>query len=609
MNELFSNLRSTWKSLVLADLLCKTLTFTLLTPTVSLIFHTFLALSGRSILADTDIAKFLLHPIGWIALVVVGGASVGIFLFEQAVLITIVVAQQHRRTIGVRQSLAFAYGKASGILRIASSMIVRLTLCIIPFLLVGGAIYYFLLTDNDINYYLQKKPPKFWIAFGLIGVVLCGMLYVSLRLVIRWFLALPLHLFENIDARQCLKESQTRLHGKELSLATYLIAWIGLSTLVASVLTTVVLLVAHVIVPQSPDSLIALGLAIGCVLLAWSVVNYVANSLSVISLSLLVAHFFALWKRDEVMQTPGASDETGVSLRLTRGRLVSGALIAFLVALLIGFSAIHSIDLEDNVEVTAHRGASIRAPENSLASVTAAIEDGADWVEIDVQESSDGIVIVAHDSDLKKIGGGPEKIWESTATELRSVDIGSYFAPEFSDERVPTLAEVLQACRGKVGVNIELKYYGHDEDLERRVIQIVEENDMVDQVVFMSLEADKVQKLRGLRPDWTVGLLTAVAIGGLDKAEADFLAVNTSLATQSFVASAHRAGKKVSVWTVNDRSTMSLMISRGVDNLITDDPALARDVIRERALMSPIERLLITLGERSGIVSARSANQ
>lgn len=609
MNDLYSIFRSTWKSLVLADLLCKALAFTVLTPAVSLIFSGFLSLSGRSILADTDIVKFLIHPIGWIALVVVGGASVGVFLFEQAVLMTIVVSRQHGRTVDVTRSVIFAYSKVPGILRIASSMIVQLTLIVAPFLLVGGAVYYFLLTDNDINYYLQKKPPKFWIAAGLIGVVLSGMFLVSLRLVIRWLLALPLHLFEDVDARQCLQESQSRLRGKERSLAMCLIAWIGLSTLLAWALTTLVLLVAYGIVPRSPDSLISVGLAIGCVLLAWAVVNCVANSMAVISFSLLLSHVFYLCKRDSITQLPESSEKTGWSIRLTRGRLVSGAFVAVLVALLIGIYAIHSIDLEDNVEVTAHRGASIRAPENSLASVAAAIADGADWVEIDVQESSDGIVIVAHDSDLRKVGGGPKKIWDSTASELRSVDIGSYFAAEFSDQRVPTLTEVLQTCRGKVGVNIELKYYGHDQNLERRVIQIVEENGMVDQVVIMSLEAEKIQKFKSMRPEWTAGLLTAVAIGGLEKAEADFLAVNTSLATRPFIESAHLAGKDVSVWTVNDRSTMSLMISRGVDNLITDDPALAREVIRERALMSPVERLLITLGERTGIVSARSEKQ
>ena len=152
--------------------------------------------------------------------------------------------------------------------------------------------------------------------------------------------------------------------------------------------------------------------------------------------------------------------------------------------------------LDDDVEITAHRGGAAKAPENTLAAIQQAIEDQTDWVEIDVQESRDGVVIVAHDSDLKKVSGFDAKIWEATADELRAIDIGSYFGPAFSSERVPTLAEVLDACRGRVRVNIELKYYGHDQNLEQKVVDLVEEHEMVDDVVIMSLNADGVRKFK-----------------------------------------------------------------------------------------------------------------
>ena len=98
-----------------------------------------------------------------------------------------------------------------------------------------------------------------------------------------------------------------------------------------------------------------------------------------------------------------------------------------------------------------------------------------------------------------------------------------------------------------------------------------------------------------MRPGWTVGLLTAVTLSDLTRAEADFLAVKTTLATRPFISSAHRNGKDVFVWTVNDPVTMSVMIGRGADNLITDHPALAKRVLAERAELSPVERLLLEL--------------
>jgi glycerophosphoryl diester phosphodiesterase len=109
----------------------------------------------------------------------------------------------------------------------------------------------------------------------------------------------------------------------------------------------------------------------------------------------------------------------------------------------------------------------------------------------------------------------------------------------------------------------------------------------------MSLKYAGVQKIRGLRPDWPVGLLSATAIGDLTRMDADFLAVNLGLAKPGFIRRAHQAGKKVFVWTVNDPVTMSRVLSLGVDGVITDEPAMARQVIEDRAEMSSAERLLV----------------
>ncbi len=152
---------------------------------------------------------------------------------------------------------------------------------------------------------------------------------------------------------------------------------------------------------------------------------------------------------------------------------------------------------------------------------------------------------------------------------------------------------VLEEARGKSRVMIELKYYGHDQQLEQRVIDIVEQTDMVNEVAIMSLKYDGVKKIRTLRPQWMVGLLSAQAIGKITQLDVDFLAVNMAMATSSFIKSTQSAGKKLFVWTVNDRVSMSRMMSLGVDGIITDEPELARNVLVEREDMSSVERLLI----------------
>jgi glycerophosphoryl diester phosphodiesterase len=200
-----------------------------------------------------------------------------------------------------------------------------------------------------------------------------------------------------------------------------------------------------------------------------------------------------------------------------------------------------------------------------------------------------------------KLAGRDLKIWDATMEDLKEIDIGSWFDPRFQDQRVPTLAEVLDECKGKIRVNIELKYYGHDVQLEQRVADIVQSRGMASQVMAMSLKRDGVKKMKSIEPDWKVGLLMSVSAGDLNKIEADFLAVNVGFTSRRLVRRAHEQGREVFVWTVNDAPTMSTMIGRGVDGLLTDKPALARTVLEQRAQMSAPERLLLQL---AGILGA-----
>jgi glycerophosphoryl diester phosphodiesterase len=263
------------------------------------------------------------------------------------------------------------------------------------------------------------------------------------------------------------------------------------------------------------------------------------------------------------------------------------------------------------VLVIAHRGSSATAPENTLAAFRLAAEQGADFIEFDVQESADGEVVVMHDSDLMKVGGSPLKVWETQAAELRAVDIGSRTGPQFSAERVPTLAETLAAIKGRSRAIVELKSYGHAQRLEERVVEIVEAAGMVDGSIFMSLDHEMVRKVKQLRPSWRSGVLVAKALGDLTSLGADFLAVEARLATRSFVRQAHRAGQDVYVWTVNDPAWMLAAMSNGVDGLITDAPDLARRAVERRASMSDAQRvmvaLLIRLGVRTETLAAEDA--
>jgi glycerophosphoryl diester phosphodiesterase len=349
-------------------------------------------------------------------------------------------------------------------------------------------------------------------------------------------------------------------------------------------------------------SLAALLLFIAGLALLWLVVGLVV---AIINASLFALAIVRLYLRVGKPQEPRVPEPAtlvrgGERIRLSRPVLAGLAVIAVLACVGVALLAFAVTKRNEPVAVIAHRGASATAPENTLAAFRLAIEQGADYVELDVQESADGEVVVVHDSDLMKLGGGPAKIWEATAAELRAVDIGSYKNPKFSGERVPTLAEVLEVCKGKARVIVELKSYGHDQKLQERVAAIVEAAGMVDHCIYMSLDHTMIARMKRLRPSWRCGILVAKAVGDLASLETDFLAVEARVASGRFVRRAHRAGTEVYVWTVNDPAWMLAAMSHGVDGLITDVPEVARLVVKRRAALSDGQRLLVALLVRLG---------
>jgi glycerophosphoryl diester phosphodiesterase len=462
-----------------------------------------------------------------------------------------------------------------------------------------------LLTKFDINFYLTAKPAEFWIAAGLGGVIGAALVIIWLRLATSWFYALPLVIFEGIEPRPALKLSRDRVTGHRSTVVLWIIGWLLATFLLSAAASGIVVFLAKLVIPRVIGSLGFMLLAVGATLIAWAGANLATNLLSTTSFAAVFFRLYAdLGSKQEMDVSRLAADALearGKGPRLTGKRLAIGVAAGIVVAAAVGGFAIRTVRTTDHTEIVAHRGASAAAPENTLAAVRQAVEEGTDWVEIDVQETADGEVVVLHDSDLKKVAGVDLKIWDATMDDLKNIDIGSFFSPEFEAERVPRLADVLAFCKGKSKVVIELKFYGHDQRLEERVAEIVEAHDMQTDIAVMSLKQQGIDKIKSLRPTWQVGLLAAVTASNLTRAEADFLAVKASIATRRFIRSAHGRNKKVLVWTVNDPISMSTMMGRGADGLITDRPGLARDVLEQRSTLSTVERLLIELAGLLGV--------
>jgi glycerophosphoryl diester phosphodiesterase len=567
----------------------------ILTPLVGLVVRTLLGLGGNAAVADQDIAWFLLSPLGMASLVLVAGLLIAIVAVEQAAMMGIAAAAADGARPGWRAALRFALIQAPRVLDVAWRLVVRVLLVVLPFLAVGAVAAWLLITDHDINFYLSARPPQFIATLAIAGVLGLVMAVILLSRLADWSLALPLVLFAGVSPRDSFAESGRLVAGHKREVFRVLLSWAAFALAVTVLVAALTDGFGSWLVPKFFGRLPTLVAAIGLVAVVAGLGSLVAGTLAGGTFALLVLSLFArLGPPIDARRLEALRAEAQPGARLGGWGVAMGLGALALAAIGIGAWLLKGTAVPDDAIIVAHRGAAGRAPENTLASIRAAIEDRSDWVEIDVQETRDGEVIVVHDSDFMKLSGVPLKVWDGTLAQVEAIDVGGWFRPEFAGERVPTLEAVLETVGASdARLVIELKYYGHDQDLERRVADLVERTGMTGRVAIMSLKYGGVLKMRGLRPDWTVGLLSATAIGDLSRLDADFLAVNLGMAKPGFIRRAHRAGKKVFVWTVNDPVTMSRVLSLGVDGVITDEPAMARQVIAERARMSTAERLLV----------------
>jgi len=552
--------------------------------------------------ADHDILFFFLTPLGITTLVVVLSIAGAIFFARIAVTQVIALAAQHETGIGPIGAfrIVIRHGPALGML--ALHALLRLFVVLAPALAGAAGVYWLLLTDYDIYYYLTVKPREYWIAVLSLGAIaLVAATFVTYRL-LQWTFAIPIVLFESTASRAALRESAARVRPRLKAIATWLGAWLATSLALAALATIALGFAGRAFIPTS-GSLTTVAAGVGVVTVIGFLVDLGLTVAANIVYAVLTVRLYVAARPDSVAEPSIQTLE-----RYTRSafRLPARAAWAMGIAVAIGITAVAVTAANrprpDGAQITAHRGAKHDAPENTLSAIGLAIEQGADWVEIDVQLTADSQVIVVHDRDFNRVAGSPLRAETSNLADLQALDVGAWFAPEFRGERPPSLDEVLDLVRGRIGLNIELKYFGPDRGLAERVIELVDERGMGDQIVMMSFEHGLIAAAKTLRPDWTMGLLTAVILGDVLSREADFYAVPTSVATRSFIRAAHDLDREVHVWTVDDPIRISSMASRGVDNIITGYAVVARQVLEERATLGAVERLLIDVAADLGVI-------
>ncbi|MGD9045622.1 MAG: glycerophosphodiester phosphodiesterase [Desulfobacterales bacterium] len=563
-------------------------------PASGWLLNRLVAASGQYAVTDNDLVAFFLSSQGILFLIFSIGFVLTFWFAEQVGLLIISVRAASKKKIAVSQVLWEQIAHFPALIRLGLLQAGAYLVASIPFLL-GIGLVYWLLLEFDIYFYVNVKPVSFWIALIIAGALSAAYLLLAAWLYIRWLFSIPILVVEQATPLEALRKSWKQTGGRFRQFAVPFAVWWVVVFISSLAMTWLVRFSAAQLLDHMGQTLKIVVPIVIITLVLMTLLDIVCLVIGKIMHVIIMADFY--------LET--IDGEPSLSTPVTTAKILSPiavnriawgiAGLVLIIGVLAGAAFLQSFNIKRTVEITGHRGTKVKAPENTLSAVRHAIAEGADFAEIDVQTTADGIVVLFHDDDFMRVASLNRRLRDINYSELKDIDVGSWFAPEFSSERIPTLQEIIDLTRGRIKLNIELKYTWPDPTLTEKVVNIIRQNRFSSDCVVSSLNFSAVTEVKQSFPELTTGFIVFKAAGDLSRMEADFLSISAAQATARLVRQLHRHGRAVHVWTVNDFNNIISMIERGVDNIITDYPRDVRRFIEEWRALSDSERIVLML--------------
>ena len=579
-------------TLLVFELLYKFASMAVFKPLLTGVMKLALKAQGLSYLSDETIGTFIRSPLTWFFLLLIVLGMAFFTLFDICCIITCIHASFRKQAMpllalmrkGLKTSLRVIYQR--------NTVMIFYLLIIIPMthaLVISGYITKFTVPQFIVDYIMSHT----WLAILYIGF----WIYIGLRS-FHWIYSLHYFCLENCNFKQARKRSWKL---QKNHYWTDLIIVLGWSAACIGIYYGVILsgswLVSRVNQALPTQDLFS-SLTLSGISLLMDVCGALFFCFDLPLFFICISLLFYYRKAAAGERIPRVFRDLDNAYRITNTRWVKKIymyrkrIIALSIVVVIGVNFAYNfadrrgvlhMGLGNPVEVTAHRGYSAAYPENTIPAFKGAIQVGADWAELDVQQTADGEVIVMHDSNLKRTTGLDKEVWQVTWDEIKDLDNGSWFDKKYQTVRIPTLEEVLKVCRGKIHLNIEIKPSGHDKDLEEQVAKLLKKYHMRDTCVVSSLKYDSLRKIKEADDSIETAYITSVSYGNFTDLEyADGYSVESTLLSKSFVNKAQKAGKQIYVWTVNSEERLEKVVGMGIDNVITDDPVMAKELIYEQ---------------------------
>ena len=575
-----------WKPLILFEILWKLVTLLVIAPACAGLIQLAIHLAKLKYLTTSNLLQFLRSPWTILLLAVLLLLAALYTLFEIAAVCTCFRQsrfQKVRTTLGrmVRSGLQSVLHFFRG----GGPFLVLHLLVLIPLMQFSATsgIFTAMGIPDFLAYYMTKK--EFLLPIYVAAIILCCLLSV------RWVFSSVLFTQNQCSYRSARATSVQLVRGRFWQTFFSVLVWNCCYFAALLVFLCMITVVVLMVIRATGSNDLIMSQAMRILKLLIQIVLWI---FSFFATPICMAHLTALLEKrcvqmpEVVLPEPVPLSRSAKPFR--RSTAVLTACCFTVAALGLNLSYVYSVftgkanfrlALFQNPTVMAHRGLSADAPENTLYAFSDAISVGADFIELDVQQTRDGVLVVMHDSNLKRTTGVNKDIWDVDYADIQNLDAGSWFDPAYANARIPTLEETLQFVDKRAKLNIEIKPTKHGSDtLEQDVAELITRYQYTDACYVTSFSYGSLKKVKEANPEIRTGYLMSVAYGQFYSLKyADAFSLNKVFVTSQVVNAAHQQGKQIFAWTVNGMSEVRSLCNLHVDSIITDDPVMVQNVI------------------------------
>ena len=587
-------------TLIKFEVIYKLLLSIILIPFAILGFNLSMKITGYTYLTLENITKYLLNPITIILLIILIIYLTIVTIFDISTIIILFDISYKKEKISLVELIKLSINKCKKIFNLKNISVAFLVLFLMPFLNIG-------ISSNVIT---SIKIPEFIMDFIKSNYTLSAIYVLAYLLLLsimsKWLYSLNYMILEDKSFKESRNDSKKLIKGSRL-IDILKIFFVQILASIAYVLFMAVGILIIVLIIKIFNNIKVLESIFISIVSLYIMVCLIISS--IISNAISFATISALFYKHKVDKKEKIKhiEYKQIVKDKKQNKIFKYIMIVVMTLILIGGSLFTyqlitgktnlNIKYIRKMEITAHRGASVKYPENTMSAFVGAKELGADWIELDVQQTKDKQIVVSHDTNLGRVTGVNRDIIDMDYSEIEKLDAGSFFNKKFKGEKIPLLRDVLKYAKdNNIRLNIELKPTGEEVDFEKQVVDLIKEYNFENRSVITSQVYSVLENVKKVDKEIKTVYVMSIAIGNITDAEyADAFSVEASNVNEGLVNRVHNEGKELYAWTVNTEESINNMIDMDVDNIITDNIELGKELVEKSKNSDLISEFIKTI--------------